>query len=92
MTVAYLTVNGQRIEATHFAWDGCHKIYLIDSPAGHEEIKGWGYEESDIYTISLLPQIWKESCALRFISWADLRPPGVVSQCDPEPVIRWVTR
>jgi hypothetical protein len=92
MAVAHLEINGQRIEATQFAWDGCHKIYLIDSPASRAEIKGCGYNDEDIYSISLLPQIWKDSCGLRFISWADLRRPEVVSQCDPEPLLEWFTR
>lgn len=25
-----ITINGQTSPATEFAWDGCHKIYLLD--------------------------------------------------------------
>ena len=26
-----ITINGQTSPATEFAWDGCHKIYLLDN-------------------------------------------------------------
>lgn len=48
-----------------FAYDGCHKIYLIED----EEDKKQAIEtEYMIMKIEDLPRIWAESCSLRFIN------------------------
>jgi hypothetical protein len=88
-----LKINGEVIAATHFAYDGCHKIYLIGSDADMETMRGYGYGEdsSDILPVSELEWAWGDSCSLRFIHWADLHDPDPVSQCyETEPVIEWV--
>ena len=73
-----MKINGKLIEATEFAYDGCHKIYLITTPTGREEILADGYEE--FHPIAELPQVWEQSCCLRFISPADLEGPNIVAQ------------
>jgi hypothetical protein len=86
-----LRINGEVIEATHFAYDNCHKIYLIGNDDDMQSMRGYGYEDgySGIYPVSELKWAWDESCFLRFINWADLR--SVVPQdYDTEPVIEWV--
>lgn len=85
----YLTINGERIAANHFAFDGCHKIYLIGSTTDRRTMIDFGYEK-DIFPISKLPWAWDKSCFLRFISWANLDRPGPAPQDrDDEPVIEW---
>lgn len=86
-----LTINGEPVEATHFAFDGCHKLYLIDSSKSHATMSGYGYSAEDIRPVSELAQVWEQTCPLRFIHWADLRSPDVVPQgYETEPVIEWI--
>lgn len=86
-----LTINGQIVRATHFAYDGCHKIYLIDNAAARSEMAGCGYGGDDILPVSELARVWEQTCPLRFIHWADLRRPDVVPQAyEDEPVIEWI--
>lgn len=58
-------INLKDIEGIGFAYDGCHKIYIIeDSEDIYNAIKV-GY---NIYQMYELPSIWENSCSLRFIS------------------------
>lgn len=77
-----LRINGTPVPATEFAYDGCHKIYLIDSPEDRQRMLDCGYtEEGDILPVSELPDVWDETCPLRFISSADLEH-EYVPQCE----------
>ena len=67
-----ILIDGTPTEATHFAYDGCHKIYLLTSAADVFRMFDAGWEGEDMYPISELPEIWEETCPLRFISNADL--------------------
>lgn len=71
-----LHINGVPVDppATEFAYDGCHKVYLIRSPEERAIMEGYGYgeDDSDIWPIRELPAVWAETCGLRFISSADL--------------------
>lgn len=58
------TINNQTITADRFAYDGCHKIYLLDSIQDDGQARGLGYE---VMPIDYLPCIWSNSCPLRFI-------------------------
>lgn len=63
-----MKVNGQTIEGDRFAFDGCHKIYIIESDAEEDDAGQHGY---GILPISDLPAVYENSCGLRFISnWA----------------------
>ena len=75
-------INGEEVAATHFAWDGCHKIYLINSTEHREAMDSYGWDASVYHPIDKLPQAWEDSCSLRFISWADLTLPNLVNQFD----------
>lgn len=86
-----LRINGEVVPATHFAFDGCHKIYLIFTAGDSESMYDNGYEGGDIYPVSELTWAWANSCFLRFISRADLDGPNIVPQgYDVEPFIEWV--
>lgn len=85
-----LFVDGERIPASHVAFDGCHKFYLIASESHRTEIEGYGYGADDIHPVSELPRLWEGACFLRFIHWADLSDPDVVPQGrEHEPVIEF---
>lgn len=60
-----LIINNKCIFSTNkFAYDGCHKIYIIEDENDLKEAKKHDYE---IHDIKELPKIWENSCDLRFI-------------------------
>lgn len=69
-----MTISGKKTNAKHFAFDGCHKFYLLESEADFNEcLKEWGGDDS-IYPISKLPEEFYNSCPLRFIqTWSDFK-------------------
>ena len=77
-----LKINGVTMRATEFAYDLCHKIYLIETPEDRERLMDYGYSEDDgtILPTSELPRAWRETCPLRFISPADVSFPDYVEQ------------
>lgn len=76
-----IVINGKTYAAREFAWDGCHKIYLINSAEDRQTMLDNGYTEpGDILPISELAHAWRDSCFLRFISRADLSGPDIVPQ------------
>ena len=62
-------INGEKVEADRFAWDGCHKIYMMETPADVEQFLDLGYT---LFPVEELPEVWDLSCWLRFISSGDL--------------------
>lgn len=62
-----MTINGKRTFAKEFAYDGCHKIYLLEREDNKDECLASGY---DILPISKLKESFENSCGLQFImSW-----------------------
>lgn len=47
-----------------FAYDGCHKIYILEDDKDLKNAKNMGYL---IKSIEELPRIWANSCELKFI-------------------------
>ena len=60
-----MKINQNEITADHFAYEGCHKIYLIENQNDFEDARSSGY---GIYPIRQLEQTYEDSCDLRFIS------------------------
>ena len=86
-----LRINGQDVQAEGFMWDGCHKIYLIDSPeARRSMIEESGWDPDDIRPLRELLAAWEASCFLRFINSGDLKTAYVPQMRDEDPVIEWV--
>jgi hypothetical protein len=78
--VKVLKIDGKVIpDVTDFAWDGCHKVYLIRNDAEMDTMLDYGYGD-DILPISELPDVWEQCCPLRFINSADLTQ-QFVEQC-----------
>lgn len=63
-----MKINGKKIKALDFAWDGCHKIYLLRDNNCIREAKKYGY---DIYPLNVLRATFERSCPLRFIEYWD---------------------
>ena len=60
-----MKINNAEITSKHFAYDGCHKIYLIESDQDEKEAFEIGYQ---ILPIKDIKQTYKDSCSLKFIS------------------------
>ena len=74
-----LKVSGKSVaHALGFGYDGCHKIYVAESPAEIHSLKSLGYK---IYPMIELEKQFVESCPLRFISWEDDAKLNIVPQC-----------
>ena len=61
----HVYVNGKPIEGTKFAFDGCHKFYIIEDERDEAEAIQLGY---DLYCICKLEEYYNNSCSLRFIN------------------------
>ncbi len=60
-----MKINNTTTTAKKFAFDGCHKIYLLESRKDETEARAIGYS---ILPISELQDAYDSSCGLRFIS------------------------
>ena len=72
-------INGVEVVAGAFAYDGCHKIYLLndeDSIVDAEENNGY-----DVYDIGSIISAFVYSCPLRFIGKWGGAFESVVPQC-----------
>lgn len=66
-----MIINGKKVKTNgYFAYEGCHKMYVCESDADVEMMRGYGY---DILPIAELPKTYKQSCPLRFINSANLK-------------------
>ena len=59
-----MQINGKKVTQKQFAYDGCHKIYLLDDETDVKEALACDYE---IHDISKLQETFYASCGLRFI-------------------------
>ena len=73
-------VNGTKVWTDEFAWDECHKIYLVTDQVSRNKLEGYGYE---FFPINKLKDVWDDSCSLRFISDASLSQ-SYISQFEEE--------
>jgi hypothetical protein len=63
-----MKINNQETTAKAFAYDDCHKIYLLERDSDWKDASGSGYT---ILPIEKLKETYEGSCDLRFISnWA----------------------
>lgn len=60
------TIRINEADYLGFVWDGCHKIYLIESESD------WGkcdaYDRAEMLPMDELPGVWRNTCPLRFIN------------------------
>lgn len=68
-----------------FAFDGCHKIYLItDKEEKEKMIKEKGWEKGDFFRVTgtNLEQCYYNSCPLRFINYGEWKGyRTIIPQC-----------
>lgn len=61
-----LIINGKEVKHNKlFAYDGCHKIYVLEDSKDLLEATNVGY---DIYQIDEIEEKYNDSCEFRFIS------------------------
>lgn len=72
-----MKINGKEITAEKFAFDGCHKIYLVENATDESEAVKCGYA---LLHVSDLKETFENSCELRFIRFWDLDRAPVVGQ------------
>ena len=60
-----MKINGHKITGDKFAWDRCHKIYIIEDEQDEIKALDIGY---NLYPIDLIQDCYENSCPLRFIS------------------------
>ena len=78
-------LNDMDIPEERFAFDGCHKIYLI---ATDEEAKDAIECDYEIRPITDLPACWVDTCPLRFVNrWGTFET--VVGQFEPAHFEGW---
>lgn len=66
-------INGKATSAQEFAFDGCHKIFLIRNEDEHRLFREqYHYDEEDFFPISMLEEKWDAACDLRFIYTGDI--------------------
>ena len=68
-----MKIGRYNIKAKEFFYDGCHKIYLIETPQDKKMFLSREWEESDIYSIDQLIEIYRSSCPLKFIDTCKLK-------------------
>lgn len=74
-----MKINNIEISAKYFGYDGCHKIYLIETEEQRREAQS---SEYTVLHISKLKKTFENSCGLRFISSWDLSKSNIVDQCE----------
>lgn len=60
-----MKINGIEINSELFAYDTCHKIYIIEDEDDKEQAIEYGYE---ILNTRVLEETYNNSCDLKFIS------------------------
>ena len=59
-----MIINNKQTTATHFAFDNCHKIYILESEKDKEEAVKFNYS---ILPMVEIEETYNKSCCLRFI-------------------------
>lgn len=59
-----MEINGIKVKGKEFAYDGCHKIYIIENKENKNTALQFGYK---ILPIDKLEEVYDNSCGLRFI-------------------------
>lgn len=59
-----MKINKELVLGNKFAYDGCHKIYIIEDNEDLEQALSYEY---NIYDIKDIEDIYNYSCELRFI-------------------------
>lgn len=59
-----IKINEKEVKGNCFAFDGCHKMYIIEDKKDEEDARECGYV---ILDIGMLEDVYRRSCDLKFI-------------------------
>lgn len=63
-----MKINGKKVVGDCFAYDGCHKIYILESETEKVEAANMGYS---ILSLTAIKKVYRASCPSRFIrNWS----------------------
>jgi hypothetical protein len=65
-------------DALGFFWGDRHKIYIAATPQDIDEFSSRGPDYKSLYLMEDLEQTFRESGALRFISWCSSKKSGCI--------------
>ena len=60
-----MKINNKEVIGDKFAYDGCHKIYVIEDEKDREDAEEYDYQ---IFDLKDIQNVYKNSCELKFIS------------------------
>ena len=72
-----MKINGKNIKAQLFAYDGCHKIYILETK---NDIVAAANAEYRILPMRYIQETYAKSCNLRFIDFWNENKPSIVPQ------------
>lgn len=73
-----MKLNNVEIKQKYFAFDTCHKIYILSNQEEMHHAIELGYK---IKPINELVKTYNSSCRLKFIAYWDLGKSQIVNQC-----------
>lgn len=86
MDETLLEINGKTVLGNVFAYDGCHKIYILEDI---EDVKEAIQNEYKICLIETIEDVYNNSCSLRFIhNW---KLTETYAKQFEEPTFNWVS-
>ena len=60
-----MKINDKKVKGEFFAFDNCHKFYILENEEEKQQALECGYS---IYHIRILEEEYKKACELKFIS------------------------
>lgn len=60
-----MKINNKEVIGDKFAYDGCHKIYIIEDKKDREDAEEYDYQ---IFDLKDIQNVYENSCELKFIS------------------------
>ena len=60
-----MKINNKEVIGDKFAYDDCHKIYIIEDKKDREDAEEYDYQ---IFDLKDIQNVYENSCELKFIS------------------------
>lgn len=60
-----MKINNKEVIGDKFAYDGCHKIYIIEDEKDRKDAEEYDYQ---IFDLKDIQNVYENSCELKFIS------------------------
>lgn len=89
-----LQIGKHKTTAREFAFDGCHKFYLIESEDEKQDMYQSNWNDNDFFPIRKLPEMFRDcGCSLRFINRGPLHEfATIVAQFQNKVTFKWLPK